>query len=329
MTELTTRTAELRYNPDAVAGAVALWADARTDAGSARRHDLLRDKCHVVNDFFDFTGKHPVHVTFLDVKAWQVKLESQEPAPAPATIYASISRVSSFYTWLMLDPDLARAIRTNPVDLARPKAPKAYQNESVQALDDEEMQALVRVVKDKADTGNIVGKRDLALLLFHLLTGLRRREVAQLRWGDVKINGTITLTCEVKGGDYESREVAEPAVRDALVDYLEASGRLDGMTEDSPLWTRHDRAGKPGGPLTSHAFAKNLKGYARQAGIGNVHVHQLRHTFARIVAEESGSLAVVQEALGHKNPATTRVYVRRLAVKRDVTSAMIAGRLGL
>ena len=31
-----------------------------------------------------------------------------------------------------------------------------------------------------------------------------------------------------------------------------------------------------------------------------------------------------QDALGHKNPATTRVYVRRIAVKRDKHSEEIA-----
>ncbi len=326
-TELTTRTYELEYNPDAIVGAVALWADARTGARSARRHDLLRDKRRVANAFFDFTGKHPALVTPLDVKTWQAELEGQ--GLAPATVYARVSRVSSFYTWALADPDLSQVIRSNPVNLARPKAPKAYQTESTQALDDAEVRALVRVVKDKADSGSIVGKRDLAMLLFYLLTGMRRREVAQLRWGDVKINGTITLTGEVKGGDYVAREVADPAVRDALVDYLEASGRLEGMTEDSPLWTRHDRAGKPGDPLTSHAFVKNLKRYAQAAGIGDVHLHQTRHTYARIVAEETGSIIATQDALGHSNPATTRVYVRRITVKKDKTSKMVSGRLGL
>ncbi len=65
-----------------------------------------------------------------------------------------------------------------------------------------------------------------------------------------------------------------------MMDYLEASGRLEGMEEDTPLCTRHDRAGKAGPALSSHAFVKNLKRYAQEAGIGELHLHQLRHTFA-------------------------------------------------
>jgi hypothetical protein len=124
--ELAIKLTELEHHPDAVAGAVALWADARTDPGSGRRLDLLRDKQNAVNDFFAYVGKHPAQVTPPDVRAWQAELETRELAPA--TVYAKISRVSSFYEWAMESPELAQIIRSNPVKLARPKAPKAYQN---------------------------------------------------------------------------------------------------------------------------------------------------------------------------------------------------------
>jgi len=60
-----------------------------------------------------------------------------------------------------------------------------------------------------------------------------------------------------------------------------------------------------------------MKAYAKEVGIENFHLHQTRHTFARWAAEESGSLHEVQEALGHKNAVTTRVYVQRIAVRKD------------
>ena len=119
----------------------------------------------------------------------------------------------------MGDPDLCQEIPRNPVHLARPKAPRAYQTESTQALSDEEAKALLAVVKAKADAGDIVGKRDYALLLFFLAIGMRRSEVMRLRWGDVKINDTVTVTARVKGGDYVGREIADPRVKDALSDY--------------------------------------------------------------------------------------------------------------
>lgn len=306
---------------------IAMWADATTDAASPRRHDLLRDKQRLVLDFFAWVGKPPEQITEIDVKTWQSELESR--GWAPASVYAAISRLSSFYAWARQDPQLQQHISRNPVEMARPKAPKPYQSESRKALDDEELLALLAVVRRKAAAGDLVGQRDYALLLFYVLTGMRRREIIQLRWGDLKINGHITITTQVKGGDYATKEVADPHVREALLTYLRTSDRLATMAPSSPLWTRHDRAGAPGAPLTSHAFAANLKHYAAEAGIGAIHLHQTRHTFARMVAEDAGSLAETQEALGHKNLATTRVYVQSVAIRKDKHSAKIASRLGL
>ena len=95
------------------------------------------------------------------------------------------------------------------------------------------------------------------------------------------------------------------------------------------MWTRHDRAGKPGAPLTSRAFVENLKAYAREAGLPHVHLHQTRHTYARIVAEETGSFLEAQEALDHENQATTRVYVQRITVKKDRHGRKVAERMKL
>lgn len=91
----------------------------------------------------------------------------------------------------------------------------------------------------------------------------------------------------------------------------------------------HDRAGRAGAPLSSHSFSKNLKGYARAAGIEKIHIHQTRHTFARIVSEETGSIVETQDALGHKNLATTRVYIGRIAVKSDKHSRQVTARLNI
>jgi integrase len=111
--------------------------------------------------------------------------------------------------------------------------------------------------------------------------------------------------------------VDDPSVYEALLDYLEAAGRENVLGSDRPLLTRHDRAGRPGAPLSSRSFAENLGAYAREAGVKGIHVHQTRHTYARIVVEETGSYPDTQEALDQVNSATTRVYVQRITVKSD------------
>jgi integrase len=46
-----------------------------------------------------------------------------------------------------------------------------------------------------------------------------------------------------------------------------------------------------------------------------------------MVAEDSGSIIETQDALGHKNVTTTRVYVQRIAVRKDKHSELILKRI--
>jgi integrase len=307
----------------ALRGAISLWASATTSDGE-RRQDLLRDKQRIVLSFFREAGKLPSEVEPADVQRWLRNLEGK--GISAGTCYQHACLLSSFYSWAMRDPEVGQRIRRNPARLARPKAPKPYQTESVKALSDEEVGTLVSAVRRRAVSGDVVGKRDYALLLLYLATGLRRQEAIGLRGKDVHVGETLVLEYKAKGGDYRSREVREPRVKEALLDYLTASGRLHALKTDAPLWTRHDRAGKPGEALTSHCFVKNLKKYAKEAGVEDFHLHRTRHTFARIVSELTGDITATQNALDHQSRSTTRVYVQRIAVKRDLYSNEVAKR---
>jgi integrase len=307
----------------ALKSAVSLWASATTGEGE-RRQDLLRDKQRIVVSFFRYIEKPPGEVRPADVQSWLRSLE--EKGAKPGTTYQHACLLSSFYSWALKEPEIGQHLRRNPARLARPRAPKPYQTESVKALSDREVGALVSVVRGRALSSDVVGKRDYALLLLYLATGLRRQEAMSLRGKDVHVGETLVLEYRAKGGDYRSREVREPQVREALMDYLLSAKRLHALKTDAPLWTRHDRAGKPGEALSSHCFVKNMKKYAKEAGIEGFHLHRTRHTFARIVSEFTGDITATQNALDHQNRSTTRVYVQRIAVKRDLYSSEISKR---
>src|SRR5215213_9534781 len=225
----------------ALRGAVSLWASATTSK-SERCADLLRDKQRIVLNFFRHTGKLPSEVEPADVQGWLRDLE--EEGISASTCYQHACLLSSFYSWAMKDPEVGQHVRRNPARLARPKAPKPYQTESVKALSDEEVGLLVSTLRRRAQAGEVVGKRDYALLLLYLATGLRRQEAIGLRGKDVHVGETLVLEYRAKGGDYRGREVKESRVKEALLDYLMASGRMHALKTDAPLWTRHDRAGK-------------------------------------------------------------------------------------
>jgi integrase len=61
-------------------------------------------------------------------------------------------------------------------------------------------------------------------------------------------------------------------------------------------------------PITSgSAFARQVR---RLTGIDRFHPHQMRHTFGCHWIESGGSLAALQEILGHSSIVTTQRYAR-------------------
>ncbi|MDQ3802643.1 MAG: tyrosine-type recombinase/integrase [Acidobacteriota bacterium] len=318
-----------------IRSAAQLWAESTTDQTLERRADLIHDKSKVVISFFAHSRVEPWEVGPPDVKAWQAEMEGR--GITASTIYLRTSFLSSFFRWAMANTPLGEQLTVNPVALARPRKPKPYRTARTKALLDDELRSLVAFVRAKAaGAGNVVEKRDYALLQWYVKTGRRRSEVISLRGSDVQVREVarggakeevLIVRYRIKGGRYLACELRDPVVRAALFDYLEASGRRGVLNSERPLWTRHDRAGRPGAPLTSHAFVKNLKRYAREAGLDHIHNHMTRHTFARMVSEETGSLLETQEALDHEDQATTRVYVESVSIKRDKFSERISKRI--
>lgn len=319
----------------AVRAAADAWAGATTDQSLDRRDDLVHDKAKVVASFFVFSRKDPLEVRAPDVKEWQAKMEEQ--GITASTIYIRTSMLSSFYRWAMANTPLGQHLNINPVALARPKKPKPYRTKQTKSLLDDELRTLLAHIKALASIpDNMTAKRDYALLQWYVKTGRRRSEVIGLRGSDVQLRELsgdgvkeeiLVVRYRIKGGRYLMSELRDAIVRVALLDYLQASGRDDVLKSERPLWTRHDRAGRPGAPLTSHAFVKNLKRYAKEAGLEHIHNHMTRHTFARMINEESGSLMETQEALDHEDQATTRIYLEAVAIKRDKYSERISKRV--
>jgi integrase len=189
----------------------------------------------------------------------------------------------------------------------------------------------------------LVAKRDLAILILFLTTGLRRREVLQLKWGDLTFHkgGPLTLRVEVKTGKRRTLRIDDPTPQQALLDYLDATGRRARMKSDSPLWISHDRGSNGRSPkdsvkdttkerpLTSLAFYKKLKAYGKQINLPSIYTHQTRHTYASWVLQRSKSLHEVKEALGHEHETTTRHYIPAIGEEPDRGSAMFVQRLNL
>ena len=300
------------------------WLTRTVNPSLKRANDVRNDKSKAVFDFFDFCAKRAEQVLPSDVEEWRWNLKAQNLADG--TIYNRISALSQFYEYLRGEVGLIKLIPINPAKVSLPKAQKPFQSESVKALSVEELGKLLEVVALRARDKTAVHLRDNAILQFYAATGKRRAEIINLRGDQIEIrNGRFFIRAKVKGGFFLNFELDDETTKNALFAYLEATNRSDIFGKDEPLWLRHDKGAKAAKKkdLTSHGFVRRIEIYAKEAGIEGIHIHRLRHTFAKIVSEYSESMAETQEALGHSNIKTTQIYVQRLAVKKDKHSKSI------
>lgn len=300
------------------------WLTRTVNSSLKRANDIRNDKSKAVFDFFDFCKKSAEQVLPADVEEWRWNLKTQKLADS--TIYNRISALSQFYEYLRNEVGMMKLIPINPARVSLPKATKPFQSESVKALSHEESSKLLEVVAIRAQDQKPVHLRDNAILQFYVATGKRRAEITNLRGDSIEIkDGRFSSALKLKA-DFSlilNSTTKRPKTLCALILKRRVEPIVSART--LPLWRRHDKGAKAAKKkdLTSHEFVRRIDIYASDAGIEGIHIHRLRHTFAKIVSEYSESMAETQEALGHSHIKTTQIYVQRLAVKKDKHSKSI------
>lgn len=148
--------------------------------------------------------------------------------------------------------------------------------------------------------------RGRAIVWLMVGIGLRRMEVAGLRWEDYNERDRLLL---VRGKNRKQRLLPVPAeVATALARIRTgASGPMfPGRTGDT---LGPERVGQI---MTTTMWRSGVKN-ARYDGRSG---HALRHTAASDVLDGCGDLRVVQELLGHEDLSTTAIYLRRVSAER-------------
>jgi site-specific recombinase XerD len=228
--------------------------------------------------------------------------------PSASTVTVRLSALGNFFDFIrraQIRPD-------NPCDdVPRPKALPPVPR----GLNAAELRILLDALPDKDS-----GRRDRAIIVTALLTGLRRHEVLSLTRAQLDLRGDVAFyTVRVKGGAERHRELPRPAL-DAMRAYWQGRGvALDTMPADARIFD-----------VTGQGFATSLKRAAKRAGLdGDIHIHALRHSSAKLRREAGASLEDVQAHLGHANIATTGRYLARLEGATDSGWAGPAAALGL
>ena len=142
--------------------------------------------------------------------------------------------------------------------------------------------------------------RDLAMLELLYSSGVRLAELVGLDIHRIDLDSR-RIRVLGKGGKERDVPVGGRAV-DALRGWLKVRGRRAGSGEVALFVSTR------GGRIGARSVQLRLRQVAQAAGLGPVHPHQLRHSFASHILQSSGNLRAVQELLGHANLATTQIY---------------------
>lgn len=147
----------------------------------------------------------------------------------------------------------------------------------------------------KEKNRTIYGPHVTGAIRLLMLTGCRLREILNLRWSEYDQKRGLLLLPDSKTGK-KTVVLSEAAqeVIDALprVGAYVIAGRNAGLDDEQP---RAD-------------LKKPWAAISARAGIDDVHLHDLRHTFASVGAGGGMSLLTIGKLLGHADAATTQRY---------------------
>jgi site-specific recombinase XerD len=220
----------------------------------------------------------------------------------PKTINCYLDGIRKFYDYLTFEE---RKGIVNPV---KNEYKQILPKPLPRFLKDQELKILLR---------HVTHKRDRAILLLMLRSGLRVGEVANLTFPAIDFERKSILVLNGKFRKDRIVYMSDDTI-DALHAYMEA--RLPSKTSMVFLVQKGLDRGKP---LSIRAIQKRIEKYAKNTGV-SVSCHRFRHTMATQLLNADAMLPTVQQLMGHGCVSSTQRYatVSNTKVRRDYFKAM-------
>ncbi|MEX0761542.1 MAG: tyrosine-type recombinase/integrase [Dehalococcoidia bacterium] len=291
----------------------------RTNAKSFLRHlraenlspNTIASYQASVEQFCSFIEANGMPARMPDVKREHVEMwiEDLLASRSAATANNRYRGLHQFWKWAEEEGEVTESPMRR---MSPPKVPESL----VPVLSEVE---LARLIKACSGTG-FYERRDTALLMCFMSSGARKSEIGNLRWSDGDATqcdldlDTARALIKGKGGRDRIVDLTPKTVK-ALDRYIRIrSGHRD--AEFPWLWL-----GKRG-RLTPTGCARALEQRAEQAGIGKIHVHQLRHSFAHYWLLDGGAEESLMRNMGWKS----REMLSRYAASSGQERALLANR---
>lgn len=225
---------------------------------------------------------------------------------APKTIARKLAAISSYFDYLV-EKGLCSF---NPATSV--KRPRLDVKTPTQILTREQVRELLALI----DTEKLSGSLHLALLYLFFTSGLRKSEVLNLRFQNLReINDQWVVEFTGKGGKI-GQKLLHPKAVEALFHYLDKmkqAGRehhpMDWLFQPSTNPTDPAHLNKPLNPRTINEI---LDSYAKKLGLNfKISPHSARATFISELLELGVDIYTVAREVHHSSVKTTQEYDKR------------------
>ncbi|MBF0454001.1 MAG: tyrosine-type recombinase/integrase [Magnetococcales bacterium] len=226
-------------------------------------------------------GNRPVNtITERDVRRMIASVKSDGRAIATCNRYLAL--IKTMFNFFIHE----KIIDANPAERVKIEQEN---NQRTRWLDEDELGRLFQALEKTSP----VSRAAIGLMLF---TGARSGSVLSARWADIDMDRKQWRIPFTKGKKSSGQVIP---LNDAAMEILESQ-------EDVKIGMYVFPGQKPGAHLTT--VKKPWATAIKNAGIEDMKIHDLRHTFASMVLNSGAELYHVQQLLGHKTGAMTQRY---------------------
>jgi integrase len=257
-------------------------------------HVKTRRKAKTLVDYRGWVVRHIVpaigSMRVPDVQMQDVEKIVQSLSTHPTTANRVLAVISSMFTFAVR----RHLVRDNPArGIEKNKERKRNRH-----LSAEELLRLGEVLLAAEERGdNQTGINALRFLLF---TAMRRGEVETFRWSFIDWHYSRIHLPDSKTGE-KTLPIGQPAI-DLLKLIRDSQKQTSGQDENGFVFP----SAKTDGHLVG--LPKMWRKWRSEAGLEDVRIHDLRHSFASVGASGGTPLFVLGGILGHKSTATTDRY---------------------